>query len=387
MTNDRPTAGQLIVEGLATMVLMLFGLGGAVQVGTAADGAMGDHGDMAWAWGIGVMVAVYVGAKVSGAHLNPAVTIALAAFHRFAWRKVPGYVAAQCVGAFVGAAVVVVAYRDLLRGFDPGKTIASQALLVTLPGNGIAPVSVASAFLDQVIGTAILLLAIFALITAANDPPLSNLEPYVVGIVVVGIDMAWGALAGAPINPARDVAPRLVLALAGYDTAWSDHTGYPYWWVPIVAPLLGGLLGAAVFHHGVARFLPTSGSASSGSRTGSSGAAAPASAPLTPAVTQVAALATSFAIDFLTWDEDDPHARGAELAKYFPTSSPEALTRFGGWSGRGRQEVVEPLFSPAVTPSPDGRTFHVTPAGQRRHLPARTGRPRTGSCPASTRHR
>src|SRR5687768_6711124 len=108
MTNDRPTVRQLIIEGLATMVLMLFGLGGAVQTGTTADGAMGDHGDTAWAWGIGVMVAVYVGAKVSGAHLNPAVTLALAAFHRFPWRKVPGYVAAQCAGAFVGAAVVVV---------------------------------------------------------------------------------------------------------------------------------------------------------------------------------------------------------------------------------------------------------------------------------------
>ena len=227
MTDDRPTPGQLIAESIATMVLILFGVGGTVQVGTAANGAMGDHGDMAWAWGIGVIFAVYIGAKVSGAHLNPAVTIALAVFKRFPWGKVPGYIAAQLVGAFAGAAVVLVAYRDLLNSFDPGRTIAGQALFVTMPGNGIAPVSVASAFLDQVIGTAILLLGIFAVITAANDPPLSNLEPYIVGILVVGIDMAWGALAGAPINPARDFAPRLVLTFAGYDTAWSDHTAIP----------------------------------------------------------------------------------------------------------------------------------------------------------------
>src|SRR3954452_23007148 len=106
--------GELVAEVLGTMILILFGVGVVAQVVTNADGKMGDHDSIAWAWGIGVTLGIYVAARLSGAHLNPAVTIALAAFKGFEWRKVGPYALAQLAGAFVAALIVRVTYADLI---------------------------------------------------------------------------------------------------------------------------------------------------------------------------------------------------------------------------------------------------------------------------------
>jgi glycerol uptake facilitator protein len=249
--------GELSAEFLGTMILILFGVGVVAQVVTAADGGLGDHDSIAWAWGIGVTLGVYVAARISGAHLNPAVTIALAAFKGFSWRKVLPYSLAQTAGAFVAALIVRFVYSDLITALDPELTIASQGIFSTLPGNGSAPVSITTAFFDQVVGTAILVFVIFALTTASNNPPLANIGPVVVGLLVVGIGMAWGANAGYAINPARDFGPRLLSYITGYETAWVDQNGTPYWWLPIVAPIIGGLIGGALFKFAIEAFLPT----------------------------------------------------------------------------------------------------------------------------------
>jgi glycerol uptake facilitator protein len=248
--------GELIAEFLGTMILILFGVGVVAQVVTTPGGGLGDHDSIAWAWGIGVTMGVYVAARVSGAHINPAVTIAFAAFKGFPWRKVLPYSVAQLAGAFVAAAIVRFVYADLIFKVDPEHTIATQGIFSTLPGNGVEGVSIPTAFFDQIVGTAILVFVVFALVTAANDPPLANMAPLLIGLLVVGIGMAWGANAGYAINPARDLGPRLLTLITGYQDALYDQNGTLYFWLPIVAPIIGGLLGGALFKYAVESFLP-----------------------------------------------------------------------------------------------------------------------------------
>jgi len=248
--------GELSAEFAGTMILILFGNAVVAQVVTAAkDSPLGDHDSIAWAWGIGVTLGVYVAGRISGAHLNPAVTVALAAYQGFAWRKVLPYILAQTLGAFVAALIVRVTYSDLINRMDPGHTIATQGIFSTLPGNGGDGVGIPAAFLDQVVGTAILVFVIFALVNARNNPPLANLAPVVIGLLVVAIGMAWGANAGYAINPARDFGPRLASFITGYGTAFLDQNGNQYWWLPIVAPIIGGLVGGAFFKILVERYL------------------------------------------------------------------------------------------------------------------------------------
>jgi glycerol uptake facilitator protein len=247
--------GELVAEFAGTMILILFGVGVVAQVVTG-DGALGDHDSIAWAWGLGVTFGVYTAARISGAHLNPAVTVALAAFAGFSWRKVLPFALAQTAGAFVAALIVRWTYADAIATVDAGHTIATQGIFSTLPGNGAMDVSTGTALLDQVIGTAILLFLILAVTDTRNDAPVAWMAPVVIGLVVVAIGMAWGTNAGYAINPARDFGPRLASFITGYDTAWEDQRGSLYFWVPIVGPLIGGLLGAGAYRLAIGRFMP-----------------------------------------------------------------------------------------------------------------------------------
>ena len=244
--------GEMVSEFAGTFILILFGCGVVAQV-VATE--VGEIQSIHWAWGLGVVFGVYTAGRISGAHLNPAVTIALAAFKGFEWRKVAPYCAAQFVGAFAAALVVRWNYTEALATFDPGNTQKSQGVFSTLPATSLG-VSEWGAFRDQIIGTAILLFLILAVTDILGTPPQANLAPFIVGLIVVAIGMAWGAAAGYAINPARDFGPRLASYLTGYEDAFTDTTGYPYFWVPIVAPILGGLLGAALYQVLIHRFLP-----------------------------------------------------------------------------------------------------------------------------------
>jgi glycerol uptake facilitator protein len=248
--------GELAAEFAGTMILILFGVGVVAQV---VAGGIGDHDSIAWAWGLGVTLGVYVAARLSGAHLNPAVTLALAVFKGFEWRKVLPYALAQTLGAFVAALIVRWNYTEVLGAFDPGHTIKSQGVFSTLPGNGALPVDMWGGFRDQIIGTAILLFVILALTDMRQNTPAANLAPVVIGLLVVGIGMAWGTNAGYAINPARDFGPRLASFITGYGTAFRDQNNDFYFWVPIVGPLLGGLGGAGLYQLLIGRFLPKEG--------------------------------------------------------------------------------------------------------------------------------
>lgn len=253
-----PLLGECSAEFLGTMILILFGVGVVAQVVTGGfpttTGATGDYNSIAWGWGLGVTMAVFVAGRLSGAHLNPAVTLALAVFKGFSWGRVLPYIAAQTGGAFVAALLVRWSYSDAINRVDPGHTKATQGIFSTSPDVGV---TIPTAFLDQIIGTAILVMVIMALTSAVNNPPLGNTAPLFIGLLVVGIGLGWGANAGYAINPARDFAPRVASWLTGYQDAWYSTNGPQlYFWLPIVAPLIGGLVGGAIFVFGIERFLP-----------------------------------------------------------------------------------------------------------------------------------
>ncbi|MGH3517428.1 MAG: MIP/aquaporin family protein [Haloechinothrix sp.] len=249
----RGMLGEMAAEFAGTFILILFGVGVVAQV---VAGELGDHDSIAWGWGLGVTMGVYVAARISGAHLNPAVTIALAVFKEVPWRNVLPYSLAQTAGAFAAALIVRWNYSEALTKVDPGHTIETQGVFSTLPGNGILEITQMAALRDQIIGTAILLFLVVAITDKRNTSPLANLAPFVIGLIVVGIGMAWGTNAGYAINPARDLGPRLASFLTGYETAFLDQFGNPYFWVPIVGPVIGGILGVALYRLLVGQFLP-----------------------------------------------------------------------------------------------------------------------------------
>ncbi len=246
--------GELSAEFLGTFTLIIFGVGVVAQTVLTpfTAGAQSIH----WAWGIGVVMGVYVAGGISGAHINPAVTLALAVRRGFAWGKVLPYWGAQTLGAFVAALLIRWNYWESFDKFDPAKGVKSQSVFSTLPGNGVLPVSQLGALRDQIIGTAILVLLIFAITDARNLSPGANMAPFIIGLVVVGIGMALGADAGYAINPARDFGPRLASLLCGWTNAMKDQNGDFYAWVPIIGPFIGGVVGAYVYDGFISRFLP-----------------------------------------------------------------------------------------------------------------------------------
>src|SRR5271167_2300123 len=258
--NGKPTlSAELFAEFLGTLVLILFGTGVVAMVVLFPSKNPGEiiHGgytNITIGWGLGVTMGIYVAGRISGAHLNPAVTLTLAVFRGFPWRKVMPYCVAQTAGAFVAAALV---YRNYLPAFhrvDPGLE-RTAGVFTTFPAFPDVP---QAGFLDQVIGTALLLLLILAIGDERNMPPGANLSAVMIGLVVVAIGMSFGAMHGYAINPARDLGPRLFTVVAGFrNNGMTD--GSHDWWIPIAAPLLGGLVGAAIYDFGIRRFLPRTG--------------------------------------------------------------------------------------------------------------------------------
>jgi len=191
---------------------------------------------------------VYVAAGVSGAHLNPAVTLALAVHRGFPWRKVVPYAMAQLAGAFVAAAVVWVTYRGALDAFDGGtrQVLGPQGTAGIFATYPQAWLGIWGGLVDQIVGTALLVGVIFAISDRRNAPPPAGLAPVIVGLLVAAIGMSFGLNAGYAINPARDLGPRVFTALAGWGgEVFRAADGW--WWVPIVGPLIGGVIGGWLY--------------------------------------------------------------------------------------------------------------------------------------------
>jgi glycerol uptake facilitator protein len=255
---------ELLAEFLGTFTLIIFGVGVVAhfvlrnKVGdpTPAPNTFGDFTTVNWAWGFGVVMGVYVAGGVSGAHINPAVSVALALRRGFPWAKVGPYIVFQFLGAFVAALLIRWNFWEWFSQVDPGKTYATQGVFSTSPGPGL---SVLGGLRSEIIGTAMLVMVILAITDARNTAPGANLAPLIIGLLVVAIGMSLGATSGYAINPARDFGPRLASLLTGWSTAMKAPSGDFYAWVPIIGPLVGGAVGAYVYDFFVGNFLPQEG--------------------------------------------------------------------------------------------------------------------------------
>ncbi|MEP7272736.1 MAG: MIP family channel protein, partial [Acidobacteriota bacterium] len=230
-----------------TFVLICFGAGVVAQF-VLSGGPAGSQLAINLTWGFAVTLGIYVAGGVSGAHLNPAVTVALAARRGFPWSKVLPYSIAQILGAFTAAGAVLLVYRDAFNAFDGGVrevlgAKGTAGIFATYPQSYL---STFGGLVDQIFGTAILLLVILAITDARNSAPTGNLAPLFIGLLVFVIGTAFGFNAGYAINPARDLGPRLFTAIAGWGFE-VFRAGNMWFWVPIVGPLIGGVLGATVY--------------------------------------------------------------------------------------------------------------------------------------------
>lgn len=256
-------AGEMLAEFLGTFVLILLGVGSVAVavVGLPGSGRQtADFGPanwliISWGWGLAVVFGIYVAGGISGAHINPAVTLGFAVRRDFPWRKVLPYWLAQVVGAFVAAALVYACYRwaidaaNTKAGVPRDQSLATYSIFATFPAEYFGN-SWWGPLLDQIVGTAILLLLVCALIDTRNTAPMSNMGPFLIGLVVVAIGLTFGTNAGYAINPARDFGPRLFTFFEGWGSislpgtfGWFSN----YWWIPIVGPLIGGVIGTLVY--------------------------------------------------------------------------------------------------------------------------------------------
>jgi len=241
------TAREAAAEFLGTFILIAFGVGVVAQT-VLSKNASGSYFAINVGWGLAVMLGVFAAGGVSGGHLNPAITIALAVHRGFPWAKVLPYSLAQIAGAFAASAVVFVTYREAFTAFDAGIRMvegptATAGIFATYPQ---AFLSIAGGFVDQVIGTALLAIGALAITDPQNTAPPKWLVPPLIGGLVVAIGVAFGFNAGYAINPARDFGPRLFTAVAGWGSGVFT-AGNGWWWVPIVAPIVGAILGAFLY--------------------------------------------------------------------------------------------------------------------------------------------
>ena len=224
-------------EVIGTMILII--LGGGVVGGVVLNKSKAQNSGwivITVGWGLAVAMAVYAVGSISGAHLNPGVTIGLAVIGSFAWADVPAYILAQMIGAFLGAVLVWLHY------LPHWKETEDQGAKLAVFSTGPAIRSYAANLVSEIIGTFVLVLAI--LFIGANEFT-QGLNPLIIGFLIVSIGLSLGGTTGYAINPARDLGPRIahfVLPIAGKGSSdWS------YAWVPVVGPIIGGALGALFY--------------------------------------------------------------------------------------------------------------------------------------------
>lgn len=256
MTSHKATlAGELLAEFLGTLILIALGDGVvAMVVIFKADppGALvhGGYTNITLGWGLAVLMGLCVAGRVSGGHLNPAVTLALAVFRAFPWRKVLPYTAAQLAGAFAGAALVYLNYLPAFHEYDPtlSKSVTVFATAPAFPNAWWG-----YSLLDQVVGTGLLVGLSLAIGEPKNPFTSPALQPLLTALVVVALGVSWGGMHGYAINPARDLGPRLFTFVAGF-----QNTGFAngIFLVPLLGPLLGGLLGALGYERLIRPYIP-----------------------------------------------------------------------------------------------------------------------------------
>lgn len=233
-----------VAELIGTMILIV--LGDGVVANVVLQKSKGHNGGwivITLGWALAVTIAVYLVNPISGAHLNPAVTIGLAAIGKFPWAQVPTYVAAQLLGGILGGAIVWLTYLPHWEATsDAGDKLAvfctAPAIRKTLPN-----------LFTEIVGTFVLVLGVLAILRPENLVPNSGFEkgfaPFLVGLLVASIGLSLGGPTGYAINPARDLGPRIAHAIL--PIAGKGGSDWSYAWIPVAGPLIGGVLGASFF--------------------------------------------------------------------------------------------------------------------------------------------
>ncbi len=256
--------GALIGEFLGTVLLIVLGDGVVASVFLMEKQA--DWIVITTGWGLAVTLGIYLSGRLSGGHLNPAVTLALAARGEFPTGRILPYWTAQVGGAFVGAVLVYVDYGAAFADFEQTHGIVRGALVDgKLAGPAVGGAGVFANYpafdglwrnlFSEILGTAVLLIGVRALTDRRNAAPAGYLEPALIGALVWSIGLSLGGPTGYAINPARDFGPRLASSLLGWGPAvFQSH--HWYFWVPIVGPLIGGVLGAVLYDLAIHPHLP-----------------------------------------------------------------------------------------------------------------------------------
>lgn len=265
--------GDMWAEFCGCVILIAFGDGvvamlwALVGSGRSSGGALYSSGDwllVTWGWALAVCFAVYVVGGISGAHINPAVTLGAAVRKQLPWNKVPAFWLAQVLGCFVGAALVFLVYNNAINHYDQmhniikgqPNSVATYSTFATFP----APYfhNVMGPLVDQIVGTFFLVLFVWAVTDNLNSPVGSNMAPWIIGMIVMAVGISFGANAGYAINPARDFGPRMFALIAGWGkVAFPGDYGNinTYFWIPIVGPLIGGGLASIFYEVGIRSIL------------------------------------------------------------------------------------------------------------------------------------
>ncbi|XP_062847953.1 aquaporin-10a [Trichomycterus rosablanca] len=247
---------QCLGEVIGTFVLLLFGCSAGAQVKTGRL-MKGQFLSANMSFAVGVMSAMYLCMGVSGAHLNPAVSLSFCVLGDLPWRSLLPYCLSQVLGAYLASSVVFIMYYDAIMQYSGGVLTVygpneTASIFATYPTEGV---SLLGCFFDQVVGTATLLLCILPLSDKKNRPAPDALLPPIVAAVVLGIAMSMSSNCGGAINPARDLGPRLFTFSAGWGSEVFTSFDY-FFWVPLVAPLIGGLLGCFFYQVFIQWHLP-----------------------------------------------------------------------------------------------------------------------------------
>ncbi|HYZ03890.1 MAG TPA: MIP/aquaporin family protein [Rubrobacter sp.] len=236
-----------IGEVIGTMILII--LGDGVVAGVLLRNSKAENSGwivITFGWGMAVAIAVYVVGQFSGAHINPAVTIGLAASGQFEWALVPGYIIAQFIGAFIGAVIVWLAY--LAHWGETEDEGLKLGVFCTAPAIYNTPANL----ITEIIGTFVLVFGVSGIVAnaaAAGGGAAtilgSGINPLIVGLLVLGIGLSLGGPTGYAINPARDLGPRIAHAVLPIAGKGGNDWGYS--WIPVVGPIIGGILGGVLF--------------------------------------------------------------------------------------------------------------------------------------------
>uniref|UniRef100_A0A8C5TYU9 Aquaporin-3 n=1 Tax=Malurus cyaneus samueli TaxID=2593467 RepID=A0A8C5TYU9_9PASS len=247
---------ECLAELLSTFVLMKKGWGGSSAQKITSFETKGDLFTTYLAGALAVMVGIYIAGGISGAHMNPAFSFAMCLMGQFPWWKLPIFAVVQTLGSFISAGAVYMLYYDAIWHYSNGTLTVSgpretASIFATYPADYV---SIANGFLDQVIGTGVVILGVMGIMDTRNKGVPKGMEPPIVALVILSVGCSMTANCGCPLNPARDMGPRLFTYVAGWGPEVFSR-GNGWWWVPLIAPMLGAAVGTylyqlfVAFHH------------------------------------------------------------------------------------------------------------------------------------------